>query len=142
MRITKITEKQKRVLAYIEKTILENSVPPTMREIGENFNITVKGAYDHVRALIKKGYVEQVPDKARCLRIVKDDIADIEKLEKLLECGFLIPGYFWDDDEKQKTKGCLECISNREFLSELVWYKNFKPKKVDILLFGPIIEGE
>jgi repressor LexA len=49
-----LTEKQQMVLQYIREKIAESGFPPTIREIGDRFGITVKGAYDHIKAIEKK----------------------------------------------------------------------------------------
>ena len=43
--------------------------PPTVREIGEKFSITVKGAYDHLKAIEKKGFLKTGPNKSRSIVI-------------------------------------------------------------------------
>lgn len=49
-----LTEKQEFVLQYISDTVREKGFPPTIREIGDQFGITAKGAYDHLKAIEKK----------------------------------------------------------------------------------------
>lgn len=51
-----ITEKQQRVLKYIERRLQENS-PPSQREIAEHFGLAQNAAYQLVRYLKKKGYL-------------------------------------------------------------------------------------
>lgn len=50
-----LTKRQKQVFDWI----LDQPKRPTLREIGAQFEITVKGAHDHVQALIRKGALEQ-----------------------------------------------------------------------------------
>ena len=52
-----LTIRQQEILDYI----LDNkiSIGPTFREIGDHFGITFNGAYDHVEALVKKGYLKK-----------------------------------------------------------------------------------
>jgi repressor LexA len=49
-----LTKRQNEVLGFLEFYIDQNKFPPTIREISQNFQISVKGAYDHVKALEKK----------------------------------------------------------------------------------------
>lgn len=49
-----LTDKQQAVLAFITAIIKERGFPPTIREIGDEFGITAKGAYDHLKAIEKK----------------------------------------------------------------------------------------
>ena len=65
----KLTEKQQLILNYISEFIQGSGYPPTVREIGERFNITVKGAYDHLKAIEKKGFLKTGPNKSRSIVI-------------------------------------------------------------------------
>jgi repressor LexA len=66
-----LTERQKRVLEYINESIVSRGYPPTLREIGEHMAIrSTNGVNDHLRALEKKGYLERHDLKSRGLRIV------------------------------------------------------------------------
>jgi repressor LexA len=44
-----------------------------MREIGDYFSISVKGAYDHVEALRKKGVLRLGDKRSRTIEIIKQD---------------------------------------------------------------------
>ena len=46
-----LTEKQQAILNFIEESIRSQGYPPTIREIGDTFSITAKGAYDHLKAI-------------------------------------------------------------------------------------------
>lgn len=67
-----ITERQREVLKYISDYTEENSYPPTVREISEHFQITIRAIQDHLIALQKKGYLSPGQKKARCLRVLAD----------------------------------------------------------------------
>lgn len=66
----KLTAKQKMILDYLVKFSRDNSYPPTFQEIAGYFGLTVGTVQDHISALIRKGYIEKIPDKARGFRIV------------------------------------------------------------------------
>ncbi len=66
----KLTAKQKKILDYLVKFSRDNSYPPTFQEIAGYFGLTVGTVQDHISALIRKGYIEKIPDKARGFRIV------------------------------------------------------------------------
>jgi repressor LexA len=66
-----LTERQKEVLAFITEHINAHSYPPTIREIGEYFSISVKGAHDHVTALKKKGSLKQASKRSRTMELVR-----------------------------------------------------------------------
>jgi len=66
-----LTERQRRVLEFINDSIKRRGYPPTLREIGEQMGIrSTNGVNDHLRALEKKGYLERHDLKSRGLRII------------------------------------------------------------------------
>ena len=67
------TERQKEVLDFIAKYIHAHMYPPTIREVAENFSISVKGAHDHLIALKKKGLLKQGDKKSRTIELIKTD---------------------------------------------------------------------
>jgi repressor LexA len=67
-----LTQRQKEVLSFIAEYIRVHSYPPTIREVAENFSISVKGAHDHVTALKKKGCLKQADKRSRTMELVKD----------------------------------------------------------------------
>jgi repressor LexA len=69
----KLTEKRDNSLNFIKGNIRDTGFPPTVREIGDEFNITVKGAYDHVKAIEKKGYIRTEKNKSRAIIVVDQD---------------------------------------------------------------------
>ncbi len=71
-----LTEKQEAIFHYIQERIRESGFPPTVREIGERFDITVKGAYDHLKAIEKKGYIRCAQNKSRAIEILVKDEAE------------------------------------------------------------------
>ncbi len=66
----KLTDKQSNILEFIKKNTKESGFPPSVREIGENFGITVKGAYDHIKAIEKKGFITTQQNKSRAIVVV------------------------------------------------------------------------
>jgi repressor LexA len=50
-----LTARQQQVLAFIRKFTEKHGLPPTVREIGERFGFTARAAFDHLRALERKG---------------------------------------------------------------------------------------
>lgn len=68
-----LTEKQDKIFNFIKNEIRESGYPPTVREIGEEFGITVKGAYDHVKAIEKKGFIRTEQNKSRAIVITDQD---------------------------------------------------------------------
>ena len=59
-----LTARQREVLAFIRSFTERHGAPPTVREIGERFGFTARAAFDHLRALERKGMLQRrVTDK-------------------------------------------------------------------------------
>lgn len=59
-----MTARQREVLAFIRGFTERHGAPPTVREIGERFGFTARAAFDHLRALERKGMLQRrVTDK-------------------------------------------------------------------------------
>ncbi|HUM15147.1 MAG TPA: transcriptional repressor LexA [Candidatus Nitrosotalea sp.] len=54
-----MTARQREVLEFIRVFGERHGVPPTVREIGEKFAFTARAAFDHLRALERKGMLER-----------------------------------------------------------------------------------
>jgi repressor LexA len=50
-----LTERQRDVLNFMRAFTARHGVPPTVREIGDKFRVTPRAAFDHLRALERKG---------------------------------------------------------------------------------------
>jgi repressor LexA len=68
-----LSPKQKKILEFIQKFTSSNGYPPTYLEIANKFNIIVGTVQDHISALIRKGFLEKSPDKARGIRVIEQD---------------------------------------------------------------------
>ena len=68
-----LTDRQKEVLEFIARFSEENGYPPTVREIGENFGISLRAVQDHIAACQKKGYLSQCQKRSRSLRVIKGE---------------------------------------------------------------------
>ncbi|MGE0866933.1 MAG: transcriptional repressor LexA [Kofleriaceae bacterium] len=66
-----LTLRQREILDFISASIVERGFPPTLREIGEHFNIrSTNGVNDHLKALEKKGHLRREDLKSRAMRPV------------------------------------------------------------------------
>ncbi len=76
-----LTARQNQVLTYIAEYIRSHNYPPTIREISEYLGISVKGAYDHVKALQKKGRIQCNDNRSRTIELVQngDQVEDEEQ---------------------------------------------------------------
>ncbi|MBO5099765.1 MAG: transcriptional repressor LexA [Treponema sp.] len=68
-----ITDRQQEVLSFISTFTKDNSYPPTVREISENFGISLRAVQDHIAALQKKGFISIKPKSSRSIRILQDE---------------------------------------------------------------------
>ena len=68
-----LTSRQNEVLLCITAFVEEHGYPPTIREIAERFSISVKGAYDHVKALEKKGRLKLGENRSRAIEVLSRD---------------------------------------------------------------------
>ncbi|HEY5927534.1 MAG TPA: transcriptional repressor LexA [Kofleriaceae bacterium] len=69
-----LTQRQREILDFISASIVERGFPPTLREIGEHFNIrSTNGVNDHLKALEKKGHLRREDLKSRAMRPVLPD---------------------------------------------------------------------
>src|SRR5437868_14958512 len=64
-----LTQRQREILDFISASIVARGVPPTLREIGEHFQIrSTNGVNDHLKALEKKGHLRREDLKSRAMR--------------------------------------------------------------------------
>lgn len=73
----RLTTRQAQVLDYIRSCINQNGYPPTVREIGAEFNFSEKAAHDHLSALEKKEYIRRAPGKPRAISIPGRQIKEV-----------------------------------------------------------------
>lgn len=74
-----ITDRQKEVLAFIADFTEDNVYPPTVREISDHFNISLRAVQDHIAALQKKGYLSTEQKRSRSIRVLVDEREDSKK---------------------------------------------------------------
>jgi repressor LexA len=63
-----LTERQREVLGFIRSFTARHGVPPTVREIGARFHVTPRAAFDHLRALERKGALQRRASTGRTSR--------------------------------------------------------------------------
>ncbi len=68
-----LTDRQRETLEFIANFTEENGFPPTVREISENFGISLRAVQDHIAACQKKGYLSLSQKRSRSIRVLKDD---------------------------------------------------------------------
>jgi repressor LexA len=66
----KLTARQQEIFNFIGSFIKERGYPPSIREIGEHFHIYPRAAFDHLKALERKGYLKRQGSMSRGLKIL------------------------------------------------------------------------
>jgi repressor LexA len=65
-----LTQRQREVYAFIHDKIVHRGYGPTVREIGEHFQISSpNGVMCHLKALEKKGLIHRSPNKSRAIEL-------------------------------------------------------------------------
>lgn len=66
-----LTDRQARVLVFIEDSIVDKQRAPTLREIGEHFGIgSTNGVSDHLKAIERKGWIVVDRKLSRGIRVL------------------------------------------------------------------------
>ena len=68
--VMELTARQREVFDFIGSFIKERGYPPSVREIGEHFHIYPRAAFDHLKALERKGYLKRQGSMSRGLEIL------------------------------------------------------------------------
>ncbi len=63
-----LTDRQKEILGFIRSFTRRYGLPPTVREIGGRFKFTPRAAFDHLRALERKGTLKRRATSKRASR--------------------------------------------------------------------------
>jgi len=74
-----LTKRQKEVVEFIRDYIQEHSYPPTIRDIASHFSVSVKAAFDHVKALEKKQVIKSDMNRSRSLEILSDEFSPVNE---------------------------------------------------------------
>jgi len=76
-----LTERQRIVYEFIREKIRSRGYGPTVREIGENFEIrSPNGVMCHLKALEKKGLINRSPNKSRAIELAQESVGEDKSL--------------------------------------------------------------
>ena len=76
-----LTKKQRLVYEFIRDKIRGRGYGPTVREIGEHFDISSpNGVMCHLKAIEKKGLIHRSPNKSRAIELTKETIEEDRSL--------------------------------------------------------------
>ena len=65
-----LTARQAEILEYLRAEVEGRGMPPTIREIGQEFGIrSTKGVEDHLAAIERKGYIRRERGKSRAIEL-------------------------------------------------------------------------
>ncbi|MCL1815215.1 MAG: transcriptional repressor LexA [Treponema sp.] len=64
------TKRQREVLTFIIDFIHSHAYPPSVREVADYFSISVKGAFDHLTALKRKGKINYKDRQSRTIEVI------------------------------------------------------------------------
>jgi repressor LexA len=87
-----LTKRQYEVLDFIKSYIGLHKYPPTIREVAEHFKISVKGSYDHIKALEKKKYIKCNVNRSRAIEVILDDETSNGKIIQVPVLGNVAAG--------------------------------------------------
>jgi repressor LexA len=65
-----LTSRQREIFNFIRGFIRHRGYPPSVREIGEHFDIYPRAAFDHLKALERKGYLKRRSSMSRGLEVL------------------------------------------------------------------------
>ena len=65
-----LTARQEEIFNFVRKFIRDRGYPPSVREIGERFKIYPRAAFDHLKALERKGYLKRRGSMSRSLEVL------------------------------------------------------------------------
>jgi repressor LexA len=65
-----LTLRQSEIFTFVREFIKKRGYPPSVREIGEHFNIYPRAVFDHLKALEKKGYLKRWGSMSRGLEVL------------------------------------------------------------------------
>ncbi len=72
-----LTDRQREVYEFIREKIYSRGYGPTVREIGENFEIaSPNGVMCHLKALEKKGLIHREPNMSRAIQLAQEPADD------------------------------------------------------------------
>ncbi len=78
-----LTEKQLQIFKFIYRSIQENNLPPTNREIADYFNVSLGTIQDHIKALVKKGFLSITKNASRGISLVRERLFKIPVLGRV-----------------------------------------------------------
>lgn len=76
-----LTPRQAQTFRFLVSYHDRHGFAPTVREVAAHLGITVKGAYDHLQALQRKGYIDRSRRRSRAITINRRDAEESETVD-------------------------------------------------------------
>ncbi len=67
-----LTPRQEEILTFIKTYIRNHTYPPTIREVAASFEFSSKSAFDHIKALEKKGRLRCTANHSRAIELLEE----------------------------------------------------------------------
>ncbi len=80
---SELTTEQKRTLDFIKDFLVQKGYPPTVEETAERFGISLRAAYDRMKALEKKGYIKRNGHGVRAIELTDKAGMPIRKVKEV-----------------------------------------------------------
>lgn len=103
-----LTEKQQKILSFIQQKQDSERLTPTLREIAAHFHFSSpNAALCHVQAILAKGFLKNLPGRARTLQVVNPNESKTRPRPRLLSIPIYgsIPAGL-PADASQEEEGC------------------------------------
>ena len=71
--MTDLTPRQQQVYDYLKTYIGNSKYPPSVQEVSEHFGISIRAAYDHIKALEKKGRLRRTDNRPRSIELLESE---------------------------------------------------------------------
>jgi repressor LexA len=78
-----ITDKQFQVLKYIYQSIRQDNLPPTIREMADHFSLSIGAVQDHLKALVKKGFISISKNTSRGISLIREQLFKVPVLGRV-----------------------------------------------------------
>lgn len=87
-----LTQRQIDVASFISEYIKKNTFSPSVRDIADHFNFSVKAAHDHVKALEAKQVIRTTGGISRSIEIIGEEFYPREEMVQVPVLGSIAAG--------------------------------------------------
>ena len=87
-----LTSRQQEILNFMRTFTATHGLPPTVREIGDKFRVTPRAAFDHLRALERKGALQRRASAGRTSRALTATDVPVGEFRRIPILGRIAAG--------------------------------------------------